>query len=115
MTAFRVSSAPEKLTTLSKIDKASRIAPSAFWAIMCRASSSALIPWFSAIYFKYSAASLTVILLKSNIWHLESIVGIILCFSVVASIKIACLGGSSNVLRKALKADWDNICTSSII
>ena len=31
-------------------------------------------------------------------------VGIILCFSVVAKIKIAWLGGSSNVLRKALKA-----------
>ena len=39
----------------------------------------------------------------------------ILCFSVVARIKIAWLGGSSNVFRKALKAADESICTSSII
>ena len=32
-------------------------------------------------------------------------VGIILCFSVVANIKMACAGGSSKVFKKALKAD----------
>ena len=31
-------------------------------------------------------------------------VGIILCFSVVARIKTACRGGSSNVFKNALKA-----------
>ena len=39
----------------------------------------------------------------------------ILCFSVVANIKMACFGGSSRVFKKALKAADDNICTSSII
>ena len=33
----------------------------------------------------------------------------------VAKIKIACSGGSSNVFNKALKAPIDNICTSSIM
>src|SRR6185312_450425 len=42
-------------------------------------------------------------------------VGIILCFSVVANMKMACAGGSSSVLRKALKAACDSMCTSSII
>ena len=37
---------------LSKIERASLIAPSAFWAIMCNASSSAEIPWFLAIFAK---------------------------------------------------------------
>jgi len=35
---------------------------------------------------------------------LDKIVGIILCFSVVASIKMACAGGSSKVFKKALNA-----------
>src|SRR4030042_6736761 len=42
-------------------------------------------------------------------------VGMILCFSVVARINTACAGGSSSVLRNALKACWDNMCTSSMI
>jgi hypothetical protein len=35
-------------------------------------------------------------------------------FSVVAKIKMACLGGS-NVFKKALNAAEDNMCTSSMI
>ena len=42
-------------------------------------------------------------------------VGKILCFSVVAKIKMAYGGGSSNVFRNALKALALNICTSSTI
>jgi hypothetical protein len=48
--------------------------------------------------------SLTVIREKSKIWHLDKIVGIILCFSVVAKIKIACFGGYSKVFKNALNA-----------
>ena len=83
--------------------------------MICKASSSAAIPCCCAIYFRYSRISLMVILLKSNIWQRDKIVGIILCFSVVAKMKIACLGGSSKVFRKALNAEGDNMCTSSII
>ena len=43
------------------------------------------------------------------------IVGIILCFSVVAKMKMACFGGSSNVFKKELKACVDSMCTSSMI
>lgn len=42
--------------------------------------------------------------LKSYIWQRDRIVGMILCFSVVARMKIACCGGSSSVFRKALNA-----------
>ena len=42
-------------------------------------------------------------------------VGMILCFSVVARIKIACFGGSSNVFKKALNAAEESMCTSSMI
>ena len=57
----------------------------------------------------------TVILSKSYIWQRERMVGSILCFSVVARIKITCEGGSSNVFRKALKAAVESMCTSSMI
>ena len=39
----------------------------------------------------------------------------ILCFSVVAKINIACAGGSSNVFKNALKALALNMWTSSTI
>ena len=53
--------------------------------------------------------------LKSNIWQRLKIVGNILCFSVVAKIKIAYGGGSSSVFKNALKADELSMCTSSTI
>src|SRR4051812_37829939 len=52
---------------------------------------------------------------KSKIWQRERMVGMILCFSVVARMKIACGGGSSSVFRNALKADVDNMWTSSMM
>ena len=39
----------------------------------------------------------------------------ILCFSVVARMKMACAGGSSSVLRKALKAAAESMWTSSMM
>ena len=42
-------------------------------------------------------------------------VGRILCFSVVANMKIACAGGSSRVFKNALNACEDSMCTSSMI
>ncbi len=44
------------------------------------------------------------ILLKSNLWHLESIVVGSFCGSVVASTNFTCSGGSSNVFKSALNA-----------
>ena len=57
----------------------------------------------------------TVMRSKSYIWHRESMVGSILCFSVVARMKMTCAGGSSRVLRKALNAAVESMCTSSMM
>ena len=57
----------------------------------------------------------TVILSKSYIWQREMMVGSILCFSVVARMKMTCCGGSSSVFRKALKACEESMCTSSMM
>src|SRR4030065_2985840 len=53
--------------------------------------------------------------LKSNLWHLESMVAGILCTSVVANMKAACGGGSSSVFKSALKAAVESMCTSSMM
>ena len=53
--------------------------------------------------------------LKSKIWQRERIVGRTLCFSVVAKMNTAWAGGSSRVLRKALNAACDSMCTSSMM
>ena len=105
----------EKLTSLSKIDKESLKAPSDFSAIKNNASSSTFMFSLLATYLKFFTISSLLTLLKSKIWHRDKIVGIILCFSVVAKINLACGGGSSKVFKKALNADLDNICTSSIM
>jgi len=59
--------------------------------------------------------SISEILLKSYLWHLEIIVSGTLFVSVVASINFTNSGGSSRIFKRALKAHFDNICTSSII
>ena len=59
--------------------------------------------------------SLKGIRLKSNLWHLESMVAGILCTSVVANMKAACGGGSSSVFKSALKAAVESMCTSSMM
>ncbi len=114
--ALNVIPFPEEYVTIkSKIESASRRAPSAFWEIKCNASSSAGMDSCCAIFFKWWAMSAICIRLKSNIWHLDKMVGITLCFSVVASIKIAYDGGSSSVFKKALNAWLESMCTSSMI
>ena len=57
----------------------------------------------------------TLMRLKSYTWQRLNMVGRILCFSVVARIKMTYEGGSSSVLRKALNAAVDNMCTSSMM
>src|SRR5690242_82892 len=95
--------------------KESRRHPSLFSAIICSAVLSAVMCSFSQISCRCSTVSLLVILLKSKIWQRDKMVGIILCFSVVAKIKMAKDGGSSKVFRKALNAAEESMCTSSII
>ena len=106
---------PQKATVWSKMVRASRMAPSALEAISCRDSSSMVMPSFWAMPRRFFTMSGMLMRLKSYVWQRLRMVGRILCFSVVARMKMACAGGSSRVLRKALKALWDSICTSSMM
>ena len=108
-------SVPQKATVWSKMVRASRIDPSALRAITCRDSSSMPTPSLSAITLRLRTMSIMLIRLKSYIWQRDRMVGITLCFSVVARMKIAYAGGSSRVFRKALKAWLLSIWTSSIM
>ena len=74
-------------------------------------SSSSARVIFSSDCFIFS----TGIFLKSYLWQRDIMVGGTLCASVVASMKTACSGGSSMIFRRALKADWESMCTSSIM
>ena len=77
--------------------------------------SSTLTDSFSEIYLSLFSISTSEILLKSYLWHLLIIVSGTLWVSVVASINFTCFGGSSNILRSALNAHLESICTSSTI
>ena len=115
ITSLYVISSPAKLAIWSKVDKASRIPPSDFTAITFNASASAFIPSLAAMPCKCATMSSTPMRLKSKTWQREMMVGSIFCFSVVAKMKMAYDGGSSNVFKKALKAAVDSMCTSSMI
>ena len=52
--------------------------------------------------------------LRLNCRHLDKTVMGSFCGSVVANKNLTCGGGSSRVLSKAAKLDFDNMCTSSI-
>ena len=95
--------------------KASLAAPSETLAIKSRLLSSARTPWAVTIVLNLSVKSFILILLKSNLWHLDKIVIGSLCGSVVANIKITFWGGSSNVFKNAFTATIESIWTSSIM
>ena len=94
---------------------ASRIPPCASLASISAASCSRSIPSHFAIYSSRAVSTGTGIRLKSNRWQRETMVAGNFCSSVVASMNITCAGGSSSVLRSALKALCDSMCTSSIM
>ena len=94
---------------LSRIDKASLIAPSESSAIRFKASSEYSILHSLQTFSKFLVMSGSEIFLKSNLWHLERIVAGNFCGSVVASINLTCFGGSSSVLSRALNAPGESI------
>ena len=100
---------------LSRMLIPSLIAPSDSTAIVFSASSEIVTPISFVIIFSLFLMSSFDIFLKSNLWHLESIVAGNFCGSVVAKINLTCSGGSSNVFNRALNAPVDNMWTSSII
>ena len=106
---------PAKMETWSAIDKVSRKLPAPNEAIKSRTLSSYSI--FSSLktFIKCLMIVFLSILLKLNLWTLLKIVKGIFWGSVVAKIKITCLGGSSSVFSNALNAPFESIWTSSII
>ena len=75
---------PQNAMTVSMIDCASRIPPSAALAMHASAPSSMKIPSLSAMVLSRPMISGTGILRRSKRWHLEMMVGSSLCGSVVA-------------------------------
>ena len=73
------------------------------------AFSSASIPSPSASSCNLSLIVSTDILLKSYLWHLDSIVTGILWTSVVARMNITYEGGSSSVFKRALNAPVESM------
>ena len=100
---------------LSSILSASLAAPSDNVAIRFNAGSVICILLSLHTIFILFIKSSFDIFLKSNLWHLESIVVSNFCGSVVASINFTCSGGSSRVLSSALNAPVESMWTSSII
>ena len=89
--------------------------PSAFSAKMSRASSEALMPSCSQIKRRRLRICSMVKRLKSKrCTRLKMGCGTLLT-SGVAKMKITCSGGSSSVLRSALKAPVESMWTSSIM
>ena len=106
---------PPKDSTWPNKPSASRMQPSDLAAIILKTSSSifAFSAW--AIFFNLLIVSAAPTFLKSNRWQREIIVSGTLWISVVQRIKIIRAGGSSKVLSRALNAEIESICTSSMI
>jgi hypothetical protein len=79
------------------------------------AAGSTSIPSASEISRSFSESSETPGRQKSKLWQRLMIVGKTLCFSVVASMKTTCSGGSSSIFRRALNASVVSIWTSSMM
>src|SRR5208337_380808 len=89
--------------------------PSAARAIISSGDDAIFIPSLSAILLSLSLILWPLILENGRCWQRDRTVGGIFLGSVVASTKMTCGGGSSSVFKRALKADVESICASSII
>ena len=105
---------PQKATSWSSIDCASRMPPSAPLAMDQAAVSSRVTFSAWAICCNCRAMVSAGIGRRSKRWHREMMVGRILLGSVVAKMNFTCAGGSSRVFRRALKAAVESMCTSSM-
>ena len=100
---------------VSRIESASRMAPSARRPISSAAAGSRSIFSSPATYSSRPAISLAVIREKSYRWQRDRMVAGTFCTSVVARMKMTCSGGSSIVLSRALKAEVESMWTSSMM
>ena len=105
---------PQKETTWSSIDSASRMPPSEARAITSAAAGSSATFSCLAMASKCFAATSSRIGWRSKRWQRLMMVAGNLCASVVAKRNFTCGGGSSRVFSRALKAGPLSMCTSSI-
>ena len=115
MTSSSLTSLPLKASTWSKRESASRTLPSAARATLPSASSETRTFSPSATLRRWASSSRAGIMRKSYCWQRERMVSGILWYSVVAKMNFTRGGGSSSVLRSALKAPVDSMWTSSMI
>ena len=103
------------LIAWSSSEVASRAEPSA--ARVISASASSVISALSAVAILRRSAIITSgsIRRRSNRWQRDRTVTGTLRISVVAKMNLTCSGGSSSVLRSALNAPVESMCTSSMI
>ena len=104
---------PKYVASFSSVPIASRKPPSAWREISSTAGSSTSIFSLAAIWLSTMAMSCTRGRRKSKRWQRDRMVAGILWTSVVASTKTTCGGGSSRVLRRALKASLVSMWASS--
>src|SRR5918995_1473983 len=88
----------------SRSPSASLKEPLPWRAMTVRASGSTSMPSAFEISLSFSVSVSMDGRRKSKLWQRLIIVGKTLCFSVLASTKTTCSGGSSSILRRALKA-----------
>ena len=99
----------------SSIDWASRTEPSAARAISISPSSSTRAPSFSQIICRFLTIWSGSTRRRSKRCVRDRIVTGTLRISVVAKMNLACGGGSSRVLSRALNAAVESMCTSSMM
>ena len=102
-------------THISASERVSRALPCPACANATKASCSYFLPMPSKAFISSLTSSSMVSRRKSNRIQRDKMVAGIFCTSVVASIKMTCSGGSSNVFNSALNAAAESICTSSTI
>ena len=105
---------PQKATSWSSIDWASRIPPSAPLAMAQAADSWSWMPSSREMWSRCPAMVSEGIGRRSKRWQRERMVGRILFASVVAKMNFTCSGGSSRVFNSALKAALVSMWTSSM-
>jgi hypothetical protein len=106
---------PENEMTWSRIDCESRIPPLARRAMAVSACSSAFTPSALTMRASWAAMTSSAIGWNSRRWQREVMVGRTLSDSVVARMNFTQGGGSSSVLRSALKASLVSWWTSSMM
>ena len=89
--------------------------PAASFAIQKSASSSACMSISVHASFRQALMSSRPMSWKWNCWQRLRIVAGTFCSSVVANMKMMYSGGSSMVFSRALKAELESMCTSSMM